>query len=464
MNCLQLDPIGGASGDMLLAALSAVGADLDAIAARLSRALESPVRLAREPAADRGLHGWRVRVHVDEAETEENPHIWPDSAAPAPTPGASCDPAHGPRDHAHGPHGHTHAHPVASPGHAHAPAGHAHGHAPHRGLLEVEAVLDRAALPPRADALARDAFRRLAAAEGDIHGKPPESVHFHEVGALDAIVDVAAACLAVESLDVGAFALGPLPCGTGTLTCAHGLMPNPAPATLRLLAGFEVSATDEPFELVTPTGAALLAAWRAAFPLPPRRLRLLRDGFGFGRRTLRGRPNALRAVLLEPSASSPAAEDGESLLELATNIDDCSPQWLGELLPRLLEAGARDAWIVPVTMKKGRPGMQLGVLCEADRVPTLEGLIFAATGTLGIRRHPVARTVLERREETVATPYGPVRVKHGHCGTSTTSSQPEFEDCARLGREKGVAPRLVADAARLACLARNSPPSPARSP
>jgi len=280
-----------------------------------------------------------------------------------------------------------------------------------------------------------------------VHGKAPEAVHFHEVGALDSIADIAGACLALRRLGVGGVSVGPLPCGTGTLACAHGVMPNPAPATLELLQGMETVQTAEPFELVTPTAAALFAAWTRDLPPPPARLRVLRSAFGFGRRTLAGRPNVLRATLCEAAAPADAASPGDDLVVLETNLDDCNPQWVGDLIGRALAAGALDAWAVPATFKKARPGIVFAALAPRERAAAVETLIFAATTTFGIRRHAVARSVLDRRFETAATPWGEVRVKVGARGGRDLVRTPEYEDCARAADAAGVAPRQVYEAA-----------------
>ncbi len=447
MRFLQFDSVGGASGDMLLGALAAVGADLPAIAATLQAWLPEPVTVHTGHASDRGLHGVRVTVrggalaHAQEGAIQKGATlgVWHDAAGPA-------DPGH---DHAapaaiDEPHPHRGGHHAGA-----APVRPPHTHAPHRDLAAVTALLAAAPVPAGVRHLAERVFRRLAEAEAQVHGTTPEQVHFHEVGATDALVDVVGCCLALDQLHIDGVRVGPLPCGTGTLRCAHGVMPNPAPATLRLLAGFELEATDEPFELVTPTGAALLATWRAQLLAPPARLRLVTSGFGFGQRALHGRPNVLRASLYECVPPSLPADAGEVLV-LETNLDDCNPQWLGAVVGQALEAGALDAWITPVTMKKGRPGMVLSILCARDRVAGLRELVFRSTPTFGIRQYAVERTVLDRHIVSVPTRYGEVRVKVGARAGEVSVRTPEFADCERLARAHGVAPRQIAEAAAVA--------------
>ena len=412
MRFIRFESVGGASGDMLLGALTAIGADLRAIERTVRKFLPDGVRLLTEPASASGLHGIRATVRCTQHHAHDH---WPD---------------------AHAGHSTKHGH---------------HHHAPHRTLKEIAALLQSPALDADSRKLALAVFQRLAVAEGKIHGRKPGDVHFHEVGATDSIADIVGCCLALKQLNVAGISVGPLPCGTGIIQCAHGAMPNPAPATLELLAGMEVCQTDEPFELVTPTGAALLATWRAELQQPAATAQVICSGFGFGRRELRTRPNVLRATLLEAERSDrsgrSAGSDGSDLLVLETNLDDCNPQWIGELISRLLTQGALDAWATPVTMKKGRPGIILGVLTEAANASALREQIFRATTTFGIRSYAVTREMLDRRFETAKTPFGPVRVKIGSRKGEDLVRSPEFEDCARLARTQDITPRKVYDAA-----------------
>ena len=395
---------------MLLGALAAIGADLRAIERTLRKFLPDGVRLVAEPVGERGLHGLRATVRCTHHPAHEH---WPDAHA------------------------------------AHAAGGHGHSHAPHRTLREISALLQSPALDAATRKLALAVFQRLAVAEGKIHGRKPAQVHFHEVGATDSIADIVGCCLALRQLEVAGVSVGPLPCGVGIIQCAHGAMPNPAPATVELLAGLEVCQTDEPFELVTPTGAALLGTWREALQAPSPTARVVRAGFGFGHRALQSRPNVLRATLLE--GASLADRSGRSapsdLLVLETNLDDCNPQWIGDLISRLLEQVALDAWATPVTMKKGRPGLILSVLAGAEQAAALREQIFRATTTFGIRYYAVSREMLDRHFETAKTAFGPVRIKVGSRTGEALVRSPEFEDCARLARAHDVTPRQVYDAA-----------------
>jgi hypothetical protein len=242
----------------------------------------------------------------------------------------------------------------------------------------------------------------------------------------------------------------PLPLGSGAVACAHGVYPVPAPATLELLRDFPIAPSDEAGELVTPTGAALLLAWRNRDRVPAG-CRIITAGHGFGHRTLERRPNLLRAVLLETTETSPMTDEGW-LLEC--NLDDVSPELIGALTPQLLAAGARDVWTTAIQMKKQRPGVLLSVLCHADEKPALLDLIFRGSTTFGVREYAVHRTLLARRVEKMATPFGPVRVKIGTWRGTDITRAPEMDDCLALAKKKGVAVRAVYEAA---C---RIPPSP----
>lgn len=443
-NFLRFDSVGGASGDMILSALAALGADVQRIEQTINAFFPEPLHFHAEPASGAGLNGLHVSVHA-----EHHPHhddaFWPDADSHA---------------HAHE-HGHGHAHDEAAHGHGqshhhhgeaqtHVPthAAHAHDHA-HRGLAEITRLLVRAPLPEHTRDLALEVFQSLAESEAAIHGKTPETVHFHEVGAWDSVADIVGACLALDQLGVSGVACGPLPAGIGTIRCAHGEMPNPAPATQHLLAGMTVTQTDEPFELVTPTGAALLRVWTRSLEPVPATTTVLRSAFGFGARALNSRPNVLRATLLGETADDvPGPQD---LLVLESNLDDCNPEWLGALTADLLARGARDVWYTPAVMKKGRPGTVLSVLAEAARADALCEWIFRSTTTFGIRRHAVRRDELARRFEQATTPWGQVTVKIGSLQGRPITASPEHEACAALARAHQIAPRQVYDAAKAAC-------------
>jgi uncharacterized protein (TIGR00299 family) protein len=386
---LLLDPVSGIAGDMFVGALLDLGASFEALRVGLESLQLDGVTVSREP-VDRGpLRATLFRVDL-------------------------------------GPHPEHH---------------------PHRTLRDVRDVLARGDLPERVRRRADAAFELLAHAEAKVHGKTVDTIHFHEVGALDAICDVVGVCLALENLNVAQVHVGTLPLGSGQVHTEHGLLPVPAPATLECLTGFDLHFGGGEMELVTPTGAALVASLCDG-PGLPSRLRVRRIGYGAGTRDRPDVPNVLRAVL----ADDPDPGDEGAVVELATNVDHLAPTVLARASERMLEAGALDVTIVPATMKKGRPGHVFTVLVPADRAAVVEQLLFAETGTLGVRRRAVTRSVLARESLEVATAYGAVHVKCGRSGDTLTSAVPEFEECRALADAADVPITWVIEAATAAAL------------
>ncbi len=281
----------------------------------------------------------------------------------------------------------------------------------------------------------------MAEAEAGIHGVPVESIHFHELGAVDTIVDVIGALLALERLGVTRVLASPVPLGRGMARSAHGPMPLPAPATVALLRGAKVVGVDHAVETVTPTAAALLAELVEEFgPIPP--MQLTAVGYGAGTR-LTPEPNVLRVLLGE---SDDRGRGTETLVMLETNIDDMSPEVHGYVIERLFGAGALDAYLTPVLMKKGRPGVVISVLCRPEDAPRLRGLLFAETTTLGIRTSEVQRDCLPREVKTVDTPYGVIRIKVARWADGAKAA-PEYEDCRRAAEAQRVPLQRVYQAA-----------------
>jgi hypothetical protein len=318
---------------------------------------------------------------------------------------------------------------------------------PHRHLRHVEEVLERADLPDGVRRRARDVFHRLAAAEAEVHGTTPERVHFHEVGAADALVDVTGALLGLERLGVGRVFSTPPRLGRGSVRSEHGPIPVPAPATALLLRGAPVEIGDVEAELTTPTGAALLATLVEDWTAPPA-FRLERVGTGAGSRELEGRPNVLRVLVGE--ASDPGAAGGplrRRVAVLETALDDENPQHLGALVPRLLAAGALDAMVVPSVMKKGRPGMWLVVVAEPERADALARLVLAESTSLGVRLRLDERLELPRRAAAVETPFGSVRLKVAALPDGGERAVPEFESVREAAERAGRPLREVAEAA-----------------
>jgi pyridinium-3,5-bisthiocarboxylic acid mononucleotide nickel chelatase len=310
----------------------------------------------------------------------------------------------------------------------------------YRFLPDVEAILAKGSLTAGQRELALKIFHKLAEAEAAVHGMPVEKVHFHEVGALDSIADIAGFAVAFTMLGVERVTCRSVPPGSGTVKCAHGLMPVPAPATAMLLRGMPLASAPVTGELVTPTGAAILATVVTEFTDQPE-MTIERIGCGAGKRNPIEQPNILRVFIGESAAKAGAGET-DTVVVLETNLDDVSPEIIGYCFERLFAAGALDVFAVPIQMKKNRPGVLITVLAEPRDVAALETILFRETGTFGVRRHQVSRNKLNREQVTVATPWGPVRAKKGWRGTFAIVT-PEYEDCARVAREHGVALREV---------------------
>jgi hypothetical protein len=395
---------------MVLACLLDLGADLKKIRASLVKTLGDRFEIKAMQVRQGGFRGTRLKVRI----------------------------AH---------HGHDHHHPPSLklrrvPQRFIPSVPDCHGML-HRNLGDIEKLISAGRLSPFVKEQAISVFRRLAGAEARVHGVKPSEIHFHEVGAMDSIIDIVGACIALELTGADKIAVGPLPLGCGTIKCAHGILPSPAPATVELLKGFSIEQTGEPFELVTPTGAALLTTWQNINRVPAGS-EIIRTGYGFGNFELHARPNLLRATLFE-SAEKPAGND--QCLVLECNLDDMAPELTGFLFNRLLERGALDVFLTPVQMKKNRPGAMLTVLCSPDQREEMLDLIFRESTTFGVREHIVRRTILPRRFETVKTPYGKVRLKTGSWNGMEITRAPEYEDCRKLAEKTGVPLRRIYEAA-----------------
>jgi uncharacterized protein (TIGR00299 family) protein len=313
----------------------------------------------------------------------------------------------------------------------------------HRNLRDIRDMIEAADLPGRAGERATGAFYRLAVAEGRVHDHDPEEVTFHEVGAADSILDLVGSCVALELLEAETVSCGPLPMSAGVVEAAHGPLPVPGPATLEILKGSRVRWVDEPREMTTPTGAALMAeltAGRFTDAAPPMTLGAV--GYGAGTARFESAPNLLRAVVGEVEGSL-----GDLVL-LEANVDDASGEILGAAVERLLERGAPDAWLEPVYMKRGRGAYKICALVPAGETERLAREVMRASGTLGVRHYPVGRTVAERRVVEVKLPYGVCRVKVGSLDGEEFVAAPEYADVRRLAREQGIPlNRVYADAA-----------------
>ena len=307
-----------------------------------------------------------------------------------------------------------------------------HDHETHRHYAGIDAMIADSTLAGPVKEKARRIFRRLAEAEALVHGVAVEDVHFHEVGAVDSIVDIVAAAISLEYLEVGQVYASAVPLGGGFVQTAHGRLPVPAPATAELLRGQALHGGSCEGERVTPTGAAILAAL-ATSPGTRPDMTLTRVGSGAGSRDFSDCPNILRAFL-----GTSAAGGGAEVREVSCNLDDVTPEVIGYVQELLLESGALDVWLTPVQMKKGRPGTVLSFLCTPPDLERLAALVMAETGTLGVRHASLQRLVQSRRIEERDTPFGPVRFKVGEYG-----EKPEYEDCRRIARERGIPCRDV---------------------
>jgi uncharacterized protein (TIGR00299 family) protein len=366
---------------------------------------------------------------------------------------AACRPTEARDHHAHGQdHSHDHAHDHShAPDHAHShDHAHAHGHS-HHSLAEIATFIRRSALSPAGRDRAIHLFERLAEAEAAIHAMPIETVHLHEVGALDSIIDIVGAVYGLEWLGADTITCSPLNVGSGTVECAHGTFPVPAPATARLLQGVPVYAGPVAKELVTPTGALIVTEYATAFgPLPE--MRVARIGYGAGSRDFTGNPNVLRLFVGEGVDEAPV----ERVVSIECEIDDMNPQLFGPLMGRLTAAGALDVFYASVQMKKGRPGTLVTVIAPPGRRSALAEVLFADTTTIGIRYQEMWRDTLGREIVQVETPLGAIRFKVASRDGRVLNASPEFDDCARIAEERQLPLKHVQAVATKAWLDRRS--------
>src|SRR5215470_4882050 len=306
----------------------------------------------------------------------------------------------------------------------------------HRSLTAILDILQRSKLSPRVREQASAIFRKLGEAEAAVHDVPIEKIHFHEVGAVDAIVDIVGACIGFEAIGIEQFACSPLNVGGGTAKMAHGALPVPAPATARLLLGKPTYSNGVQKELVTPTGAAIVATLCNSFgPQPPMSVAAI--GYGAGATDLEGQPNVLRLMVGEV-LEKPIAANTETIRVLEANLDDMNPQIYGYFLEKALAAGALDVFATPVQMKKNRPGMLVTVLCRPEDEAQFQEMLFAETTTLGVRSYTAERRVLARQWDTAHTRFGDVRIKVARLNGHIRQASPEFEDCRKLAEAQNV--------------------------
>ena len=405
MKLAYFDCPSGAAGDMILGALVDAGVPFETLERELTGLGLAGYRLECSEVMKAGFRAMKVHVHLDGH--EEGPGYFrrlPD-----------------PEEHEHHPAG-------------------------HRGLGEILGILERSRLAPPVRDMASRVFRRLAEAEARVHGTTPERVQFHDVGAIDAILDVAGSCLGLHLLGVDAVHFGTLPVGGGFVQGPHGRIPVPAPAVAELLRGFPTVDNGIRRELVTPTGAAILTTLAAGSGAMPA-MRVTAVGYGAGTLELET-PNVLRLFVGEAGATAPAATPTETIIQVETTVDDMSPQLYEPLLERLLERGALDAWLTPVIMKRSRPGVVLTALCEPGRVADLSRLLFEESSTIGVRWTAYQRARLDREMVRLDTAHGPVTFKVSRLDGRVITVTPEFEEIRRIARDRGLAVREVLEQAR----------------
>jgi uncharacterized protein (TIGR00299 family) protein len=330
---------------------------------------------------------------------------------------------------------------------------HGHHHHEHRSLSGIRELIAHAALPAPVKATAVRTFELLGASEAKIHNVPVETVHFHEVGAVDAIADIVLAACAAHACGIDAWHCSPLNVGGGTVECAHGRFPVPAPATADLLRGAPTWSSGAVGELVTPTGAALVRAFGCAFGPAPA-MRVEKIGYGAGTRNPSGAANVLRLSIGAADDASTSAAD--TVIVLETAVDDLNPQVIAYVTSQALQLGALDVMCTPVLMKKGRPGTLITVLSDREHAARLEELLFRETSTLGLRIREERRRCLERKIEKVATPWGEVRIKIGLRDATEVQAAPEFEDCRQIAEARAVPVKQVIESALRAYRERNT--------
>ena len=429
MKTLYLDIFSGISGDMFLGAMIHLGVDFEALETELKKLKLEGYTLSANRRQKCAIDGVKFDVHLACGGEGDHDHSHSHS-----------------HEHSHShDHGHDHSHEHS---HEHSHGGDdGHGHS--RNFAQISEMIHGSDLSDWVKEKSVAVFQRVANAEGKIHGMPPFEVHFHEVGAVDSIVDIVGGCIALELLGKPRVRSGPVIEGTGFIMCAHGRFPIPAPATLNILAerGVAITQCEEPNELITPTGAALIAEFAEDFG-PLQNLTPEKVAFGLGTRDCETRPNVLRAVLGEEAASASSNDwETDTICVLETNLDDISSEVLGDFVERALKAGALDVVHTPIQMKKNRPGVQLSVLCAEGDADQFCEMILRETSAFGVRRTLTERRKLQRETKTVTTPHGEVKVKLGKLNGEIVQVAPEYESCRAIAAKADVPLKAVYDAA-----------------
>jgi pyridinium-3,5-bisthiocarboxylic acid mononucleotide nickel chelatase len=431
---IHIEPFSGISGDMFVGAFLDLGVELEYLVQRLRLIPLQGYHLSAEKCLRAGIHATKFHVHIEHEQNHSHDHAH----------------SHEP-DHAHG-----HAHHHDAEGHRHeeqAHEGHSHAHEEHhRTFRDIRQMIESSRLSPWVAQKSIEAFRRLAEAEARIHNIEPESVHFHEVGAIDSIVDIVGGLIAAETFLPARFVCSPINVGRGTVECRHGIYPVPAPATEQLLRGIPTFSNKVGGELTTPTGAALVVTLADEFS-PVGAAVTLGCGYGAGFRDTPGNANVLRVTLAEQKGKEgvvPGPEEEVAVME--AGVDDMNPQIYGYFQERALQAGALDVFATAIQMKKNRPGLLLTLVCPVGQVDDMAKLIFAETTTIGIRYSHSRRKTLERRFLKVDTEYGTITIKASFYEDRRVNFVPEYEDCRRIAAAKGIALKEILAAANRAYL------------
>jgi len=385
MTTAYFDCFSGISGDMTLGALVDAGVSIDALRAELAKLNLAGYTITAEKVKRSGIAATKVHVILDEKEQ------------------------------------------------------------PARRLADIRKIIEASKMSGTIKQKSISIFERLAEAEARVHGTTPDKVHFHEVGAVDAIVDIVGSVIGLEMLGITAIAASSINLGSGSIKTAHGILPVPAPATVELLKGIPCYGSSVPFELTTPTGAVIISTLGSSFgPMP--QMSVTQIGQGAGNKEIPGQPNVLRLMIGEPSA----AYDEDTSIIIETNIDDMNPQLYGHVIDKLMQQGAHDAYLTPIIMKKGRPAILLSVLTDRVKESAVLDTIFRETTSIGVRIREVGRKKLTREIQVVDTVYGKIRIKVSKRGDEILTVTPEYEDCRKIGEEKQVPLRQVMEEARTA--------------
>ncbi len=422
MRILYYDCFSGISGDMNLGAMIDLGVSADTLISGLEKLNVGGWKLEITRDQRHGLSGTRVTVVTDDPEDSGNGYNHPHDLGD--------DHSH---DHGHD-HGHDHSHD-----HGH---DHDHGHVSHdgrRNLADIEKIIKESSLSTKVTGLAMKIFSRIAVAEATVHDIPVNEIYFHEVGAIDSIVDIVGAAICYEALGVDKAYVSAIELGSGMVRCEHGLLPVPAPATARIIEGFPVQTGGVNFEATTPTGAAIIAA--LAEPLPEgMHFVISATGYGIGQKKNPARPNILRVHLAD---AVDVKEKGHQAFLVECNVDDMNPELSDYISARLFAAGAGDVWFTPVIMKKGRPAFTLSVICEEEQKDAVREILFTESTTIGLRVMPFIKEMLHREFEETETRFGKVVIKKSFFNGRLVSAKPEADRCAAIAGETGLPMKQV---------------------